>query len=236
MAYAGPIPFPVLEGGSGDSSHTAFAVLAGGTTSTGAVQSISGVGTTGQVLTSNGAGALPSFQTGTGGNLVLLSSQTASNTASISFVSFITSTYNNYLFLFSNVVPITNAAFLSMQLSTNNGSTYISTNYLSGNNRIAYNASTLANLTSTTTIRATYQLSSTSSDGNGNAYFFLYNFTNGQIPVINGVQSGYSNIDSTLGYNAVVSQNTATNINAFQVAMSSGNISTGTFSLFGILE
>jgi hypothetical protein len=53
----------VTEGGTGASSQTAYAVLAGGTTSTGAYQSVASVGTSGQVLMSNGAGALPSFQT-----------------------------------------------------------------------------------------------------------------------------------------------------------------------------
>lgn len=56
----------VSNGGTGASSLTAYAVLCGGTTSTGAVQSIAGVGTSGQVLTSNGAGALPTFQTAGG--------------------------------------------------------------------------------------------------------------------------------------------------------------------------
>ena len=54
---------PVTKGGTGLTSATAYALLAGGTTSTGAVQSLAGVGTSGQVLTSNGAGALPTFQT-----------------------------------------------------------------------------------------------------------------------------------------------------------------------------
>lgn len=53
----------VASGGTGRTSHTAYAVLCGGTTSTGAQQSIASVGTSGQVLTSNGAGALPTFQT-----------------------------------------------------------------------------------------------------------------------------------------------------------------------------
>ena len=52
----------VPNGGTGDSSFTAYAVLAGGTTSTGPIQSIAGLGGSGQVLTSNGAGALPTFQ------------------------------------------------------------------------------------------------------------------------------------------------------------------------------
>jgi len=52
---------PVVAGGTGRSSLTVYAPLFGGTTSTGAVQSGT-VGTSGQVLTSNGAGALPTFQ------------------------------------------------------------------------------------------------------------------------------------------------------------------------------
>jgi hypothetical protein len=53
----------VDQGGTGATSQTAYAVLAGGTTSTGAYQSVASVGTSGQVLMSNGAGALPTFQT-----------------------------------------------------------------------------------------------------------------------------------------------------------------------------
>ena len=55
-------PLSVGQGGSGVASTTAYGILAGGTTSTGAFQN-AGVGTSGQVLTSNGAGALPTFQT-----------------------------------------------------------------------------------------------------------------------------------------------------------------------------
>lgn len=58
---------PVANGGTGDASVTAYAVLCGGTTSTGAFQSIASVGTVGQVLTSNGPGALPTFQASGGG-------------------------------------------------------------------------------------------------------------------------------------------------------------------------
>lgn len=61
-------PLSVANGGTGDNSLTAYAILCGGTTSTNPVQSVAGVGTSGQILTSNGAGALPTFQTfaGTG--------------------------------------------------------------------------------------------------------------------------------------------------------------------------
>lgn len=62
-------PLNVATGGTGRTSHTAYAVICGGTTSTAAQQSIASVGTSGQVLTSNGAGALPTFQDAGGGGI-----------------------------------------------------------------------------------------------------------------------------------------------------------------------
>ena len=64
MAYKIISPLPVIEGGSGVQSNTSYAVLCGGTASTNPIQSIASVGTAGQILTSNGAGALPTFQNG----------------------------------------------------------------------------------------------------------------------------------------------------------------------------
>ena len=56
----------VANGGTGVSTTTAYGLIAAGTTSTGAFQQVSGTGTSGQVLTSNGAGALPTWQTSSG--------------------------------------------------------------------------------------------------------------------------------------------------------------------------
>lgn len=53
----------VAGGGTGATSFTAYSIIAAGTTSTGPFQNVSGVGTSGQVLTSAGAGALPTWQT-----------------------------------------------------------------------------------------------------------------------------------------------------------------------------
>ncbi len=57
----------ISNGGTGKDTFTAYAVLAGGITSQSPLQQISGVGTAGQVLTSAGAGALPTWQDGAGG-------------------------------------------------------------------------------------------------------------------------------------------------------------------------
>ena len=67
MAYKQRSAQDVIEGGTGVSSNTVYAVLCGGTTTTNPIQSIASVGTSGQVLTSNGAGALPTFQAAGGG-------------------------------------------------------------------------------------------------------------------------------------------------------------------------
>jgi hypothetical protein len=69
----------VSAGGTGVSSNTAYAVLCGGTTATNPIQSIASVGTAGQVLTSNGAGALPTMQAAfVSGMIILWSGSSAS--------------------------------------------------------------------------------------------------------------------------------------------------------------
>jgi len=71
----------VADGGTGRSSATAYAVICGGTTATGILQSIASVGSLGQVLTSNGASALPTFETpGSGITEVAVQVFTASGT------------------------------------------------------------------------------------------------------------------------------------------------------------
>ena len=49
-------------GGTGIATTTAYSVICAGTTATGNFQSLAALGASGAVLTSNGAGALPSFQ------------------------------------------------------------------------------------------------------------------------------------------------------------------------------
>lgn len=54
---------PVSKGGTGLTNVAAYTVVCGGTTSTGDLQSVSGLGDSGQILTSNGLTSLPSWQT-----------------------------------------------------------------------------------------------------------------------------------------------------------------------------
>ncbi len=70
----------VAGGGTGLTSATAYAVLCGGTSSTGAFQSVASVGTSGQALLSNGASLLPTFQSITAAGLTVGTSTIASGT------------------------------------------------------------------------------------------------------------------------------------------------------------
>ncbi len=58
------------------------------------------------------------------GSLQLLSTQTPSNSASVSFTSGLDSTYDVYIFKFIDINPATDAADLTFQVSTDGGSTY----------------------------------------------------------------------------------------------------------------
>lgn len=64
----------VANGGTGKTSLTAYALLAAGTTSTGQLQQVSGLGTSGQFLQSQGASALPVWATPTAPSRTILTS------------------------------------------------------------------------------------------------------------------------------------------------------------------
>lgn len=63
-------PVAVPFGGTGNTSFTAYNLITANTTSTGALEPLGSLGTSGQVLTSNGAGAYPTWQIapGSGGS------------------------------------------------------------------------------------------------------------------------------------------------------------------------
>jgi hypothetical protein len=75
-------------------------------------------------ITNASVSAVTSFANASGGTLVLLSTQTASNSATISFTSGLDSTYDAYEFHFINVAPKSTDAQFAFQGSTNGGSSY----------------------------------------------------------------------------------------------------------------
>jgi len=82
-------------------------------------------GAAGTVLTSGGAGVTPTFAAaGGGGSCVLLEQHTASSSASLDFTTFISSTYDTYVFELLNVLPATSTADLWMRVGTGGGPTW----------------------------------------------------------------------------------------------------------------
>ena len=227
----------VGNGGTGVATMTtAYAPVCAGTTATGNLQVAStGLSTSGYVLTSNGASALPSFKAPSTGALVQVgTTQTANNSASISFTSAISASYNTYLLNFSNVYPASNNEPLQMVISTNNGSSYITSSYQAGLVNWSYNQSPGlgGNANSTSAVLLNNGMTNSQSDA-ASGQLWLSNTGNG------GSFYCWGNATGTAGGTALIIQiagtNNVTGVNAIQLAMGSGNITAGTFSLYGLV-
>jgi hypothetical protein len=184
-------------------------------------------------------GALPA-----GGSMVLLSTQTASGDASISFTSGITSTYKEYMFIFNNIHPATDGTSLQFNLSTDSGSSYNVTK-TSTSFRAIHNESDSSNdlsyITDHDLAQATgYQILAipvgSDADQTASGYFHLFEpssttFVKHFISNFNNYSnSDYSVNDYIGGYG-----NTTSAINAIDFKFASGNIDAGTIQMFGIL-
>lgn len=177
---------------------------------------------------------------GTGNSaLVLLEEHTASNSASLNFTTSISSTYDNYLIQILNLVPVTNSVGLLLRFSTNSGSTYDSgTNY-----RYVWFRSTSSGVsegggTGKTGIRldADNTYDNTASEGGLIGSWQLFSPLSGTSWTrLNGtgslVSGGTDELNIMMGTYAVT-----TAVNAFQLLMSSGNISSGIVRCYGLTQ
>lgn len=134
MAFKQHSPKPLIEGGTQLSSTVPYAVLTGGTTGTGPLQQVAGVGSAGQVLVTGGSSALPSWQSvAAGGSWVLIQTQNLTNAINTTFNTGINTTYINYAFLLQGICANGwGVAGTFMALSTDGGSTFPPAFYNSG--------------------------------------------------------------------------------------------------------
>jgi hypothetical protein len=75
-------------------------------------------------ITNSSVSAVTSFANASGGTLILLSTQTASNSATLSFTTGLDSTYDEYQFKFIDIHPRTDLSIFTFNLSTDAGSNY----------------------------------------------------------------------------------------------------------------
>lgn len=188
------------------------------------------------VLTTSSGGVPTWASQSSVGTWVFLSSQTAANVASINFTTGISSTYNTYKVVMSKVNSTKNTAVLFVKISIDGGSTYIATNYVSGLNSIASDDTTWTNVNST--VRANI---CDSWDGSANTIYagtiYLSDMSSGSRTQFYGSGNLHYNTDGKDYYEVIHGSNSNTSqVNAIQFAMSTGNIITGKFSLYGLVE
>ena len=213
-------PIQVAKGGTGQSTlTTANGILAAGTTATGAIQNI-GTGSAGQVLTSNGT-SLPSFQAAGSGDYVLLKTDSPSSAASVIYDNtYITTNYKTYVVIFNDV----DSTGLELFVSDDNGATYKTTGYTSGFFSLAYNNTSVGNNNSTTA-----GLVTNSGVTNFSANMMIYNLQSAQRTCWSGMGWCLNSFWMT-----IAGENSTTNINNIKFQPNSGNITNGSFKLYGL--
>ncbi len=177
------------------------------------------------------------------GNMVLISSQTASASASISFTTGIDSTYKEYQFYFINIHPATDNANFTFNMSTDGGSNYNVTKTTTFFRAVHDEADTITaleyrtgeDLAQSTSFQNIIDAIGTGADENGAGTLTLFNPSSTVFVkhfIINSNSYGYTN-SSNNNYIAGYA-NTTSAVNAIQFKFSSGNIDAGTILMYGI--
>lgn len=237
---AGGTDVPVADGGTGLSSTTAYAVLCGGTTSTGALQSVASVGTSGQVLTSNGAGALPTFQAaGGGGGWVKITSTIASNSTTVDFTG-LSSTYRMYMVVLENISLATDTTTLELRTSSDGGATYASAGGSYGYSSISFDGTVSNVISNDSTGALALVTGNTTVCGNQPNEKFsgvveIYGHAAAEFCTVLSracftASDGVSVIHCTTGGR----RRSAAIVDAIRFFAGSGNIASGTFTLYGL--
>lgn len=197
-----------------------------------------GPGTDGQVLTSTGAGSPPAFENaGGGGAWTLISTGTASNSASLDFTG-LGSTYDVHVLVFNDVRPASDGRQLSVKVGIgsttyqDNGYKYLGNKRLSTNGNDDYVFSN-----DDTSGLSEFRLTGSTGNASGeNASGWMYCFSlastghkhfAGQFPS--------SQLGGSLQGGEFFGQFTKTDpITALRVKWNSGNIASGKVRLYGI--
>ena len=178
------------------------------------------------------------------GKMTLLSTATASSSASLSFDStYINSDYLIYKFEFINIHPATDNTDFMFNVSIDNGSNYniakTTTTFQAYHNEAgndqALNYETSDDLAQGTGFQQLLKNLGTDNDQNSSGFMSLFN-PSSTVFVKHFIANGnsynhndYTNQNFTAGY-----ANTTSAVNAIQFKMSSGNIGSGQIKLYGL--
>ena len=178
------------------------------------------------------------------GDVVLLSTTTASNAATVSITSGIDSTYGEYIFKFYNINPATNQAHFTFQTSTDGGSSYGLTitstafgarhNETDGDYGLQYEANW--DLAQSTDYQ--YMLNYLGSDADECAVGELHLFNPSSTTYVKhfygrGTWTNGDTVPAAFDLGVAGYFNTTSDIDAIQFKMSSGNFD-GTIKMWGV--
>jgi hypothetical protein len=177
------------------------------------------------------------------GKMTLISSQTASGSASISFTSGIDSTYPIYRFEFINIHPSVDDVNFTFNMSTDGGSnynvtkttTYFATVHSENDVSASLFYSTGNDLEQSNDYQNIGGGTGTDNDQNCSGYLQIFNpssntFVKHFLTKMNSIQGGDVSINVfTAGYG-----NTSNPVNAISFKCVYGNIDSGTIKLYGI--
>jgi hypothetical protein len=189
------------------------------------------------------------FETGSaGGAMTIIKKLTASSSSTLSFVDgssnvVLDNTYKEYIFIFNNIHPATDKVYFTFQGSTDSGSNYnttMTTTYFTAFHNEAGNDQSLTYETGRDLAQSTSFKTLINEVGNDNdqccsGFLHLFNpssttFVKHFICNINS----YFNLDYTMNAFTAGYFNTTSAIDALQFKMSSGNVDSGTITLYGI--
>lgn len=169
------------------------------------------------------------------GSYVKISTQTASASATIDFTSSIDSTYDEYMVAFTDVVPATDNVKLLMRWSVNAGSSWIAASYDWGINKFYGGGGAGAGVTGDTSVEIIDAIGNAATEGcSGDVRLFdASNSGTYKVSLFSSV--GRTHDGNVVGAHGGASYEGATTaINGIRFLFSSGNIASGTFTLYGM--
>lgn len=194
-------------------------------------------GTSGQVLTSAGSAASPTWTTPSSGAMTLISTQTASSSASIAWTGL--SGYKDYFIIIDNFIPASLNP-LYIYLGTGAGPTYLTSGYLlvssfinpgtsafGGMNTFSGSPSAVMSLSGGSNIDPTYSFGFC-------GFGIIGNCNNSVSSIINIQGGGMQSSTYPVSFQSTGIQTSTTAKTAIKLAFGSVNITSGTASLYGI--
>jgi hypothetical protein len=196
-------------------------------------------------ITNSSVSAVTSFANASGGGtLTLISTQTASSSATISFTTGLNSTYDEYIFKFINIHPATNNVTPQFNCSTDSGSNYNVTKtttafyafHTEADTSTALSYHTSNDLAQSTAFQTLANPIGNDNDQSASAILTLFNpSSTTYVKHFIITASACDADDAMVNHYFAGYFNTTSAINAIQFKMSSGNIDDGTILMYGIV-